>query len=127
MRHPRKGERMRECPAKTCSQWEPCVHSDEQPTPTPIEKATEGPWTVEYDGPSLPIICTHTPRFEIVAHVKTNDADARLIVRAVNVHEDLVRVARLMLSDVDSTTGERMPEDYIGLAREVIARLDGEK
>jgi hypothetical protein len=43
---------------------------------------TPGPWNVEYDGPSLPIITSHTLWFEIVALVRTNETDAHLIAAA---------------------------------------------
>lgn len=40
---------------------------------------TPGEWTVQYDGPSLPIIMGGT---QVVAHVRTNEADARLLASA---------------------------------------------
>lgn len=62
-------------------------------------KGTPGPWQKNYDGPSLPIITNWAHGDEIVALVRTGEADADLIAAAPDLLEAL---AGMLVSDNDT-------------------------
>ena len=60
-------------------------------------KGTPGPWQKNYDGPSLPIITNWAHGDEIVALVRTGEADASLIAAApelLKACQELVAMTR---------------------------------
>ena len=89
---------------------------------------TPGPWYVEYDGPSLPIIVT---KMKIIAHIKedNHEANARLIAAAPDLLaalEDWTEFAETK-STVDFTNKGPTSQHCYDKARAAIAKATDEK
>lgn len=86
------------------------------------DTTTPGPWVVEYDGDSGPIV-TGFPygRWGIIALVRTSGADADLIAAAPELRDAL---AQLVAHNSKHSAGYRVvDEDDIDAARALLARL----
>lgn len=95
-------------------------------------KHTPGPWAIEYDGPSLPII-TAAPRREIIALARGENAEAnaRLLAVSPEMYEALDRLVTIVgealideMFDADEDWIEGLREaHHVGLA--VIIKAEG--
>lgn len=77
-------------------------------TDTPTATHTPGEWRVEYDGPSLPIVVAGRHPLEIIALVRTDDKDARLIAAAPDLLAAL-EVASRWIDHVEHAHREIQP------------------
>jgi hypothetical protein len=86
-----------------------------------VGKHSATPWQVGYDGPSRPIISTADHKLLSISQLTapgrhdsydTEDADAELIVRAVNAHEALVLATTEALERFNELKAAEPLHDY---------------
>jgi hypothetical protein len=80
------------------------------------EQATKRPWVVESDGES-PVITFEARNIAVVeSYYGDGDANAALIVRAVNSHDKLVEVCEKFLDWADGKTGSISSSQRLAVA-----------